>query len=315
MKKVKLLLLTLLVPVLSMAQQESQTEYNMLRLPVSAHAGAVGGDNITLVEDDASLIFSNPALLSNVSNKTIGLNYMNYMDGVNTLSASYDFLVMERGTVAVSAQYIDYGSMKETDADGTITGDFSAKDISIAGYFSYLLNDYFTAGIATKFITSYIGDYNSIAIGVDLGLNYYNADHEWSLSAVVKNLGGQVKAYEEDYEALPVDIQVGVSKRFTHTPFRVHLTLVDLNHSYKFKNHIVLGADVILSQSLWVGGGYNFRRADEMKISTSTDDDSSHWAGLTLGGGVNLERFGVNFSWGKYHVGSSSILVNLSYKL
>ncbi len=315
MKKVKLLLLTLLVPVLSMAQQESQTEYNMLRLPVSAHAGAVGGDNITLIEDDASLIFSNPALLSNVSNKTIGLNYMNYMDGVNTLSASYDFLVMERGTVAVSAQYIDYGSMKETDADGTITGDFSAKDISIAGYFSYLLNDYFTAGIATKFITSYIGDYNSIAIGVDLGLNYYNADHEWSLSAVVKNLGGQVKAYEEDYEALPVDIQVGVSKRFTHTPFRVHLTLVDLNHSYKFKNHIVLGADVILSQSLWVGGGYNFRRADEMKISTSTDDDSSHWAGLTLGGGVNLERFGVNFSWGKYHVGSSSILVNLSYKL
>ena len=35
--------------------QESQTAYNFLRLPVSAHAAAVGGDNVTLVEDDAAL--------------------------------------------------------------------------------------------------------------------------------------------------------------------------------------------------------------------------------------------------------------------
>ena len=61
--------------------QESQTEYNFLRLPVSAHAAALGGDNISMVEDDASLMFNNPALLSTVSDKTIGFNYMNYMSG------------------------------------------------------------------------------------------------------------------------------------------------------------------------------------------------------------------------------------------
>ena len=61
--------------------QESQTAYNFLRLPVSAHAAAVGGDNVTLVEDDAALIFNNPALLSSVSDKTIGLNVMTYMAG------------------------------------------------------------------------------------------------------------------------------------------------------------------------------------------------------------------------------------------
>ena len=32
--------------------QESQTEYNFLRLPMSAHAAALGGDNISLIEDD-----------------------------------------------------------------------------------------------------------------------------------------------------------------------------------------------------------------------------------------------------------------------
>ena len=55
----------------ALSAQESQTAYNFLRLPVSAHAAAVGGDNVTIVEDDAALMFSNPALLSSVSDKTI----------------------------------------------------------------------------------------------------------------------------------------------------------------------------------------------------------------------------------------------------
>ena len=49
------LLLTLLGTACLQAQ-ESQTTYNFLRLPVSAHAAALGGDNISLIEDDASLI-------------------------------------------------------------------------------------------------------------------------------------------------------------------------------------------------------------------------------------------------------------------
>ncbi len=315
MKKTLLSLISLLCPLLSNAQQESQTAYNLLRIPVSAHSAALGGENITIAEDDASLIFSNPALLTNVSNKTISLNYMNYMQGVNTMSAAYNFSVMERGTVAVSAQYMDFGSMKEINAEGNETGTFGAKDISMAGYFSYLLTDKISAGIAAKFVTSYIADYNSMAVGVDLGLNYYNPENGWSVSAVVKNLGGQIKAYDEDYEPMPVDIQAGVSKRLVNTPLRLNATLVDLNHtSYKLKDHLAIGADLILSDNIWVGCGYNFRRANEMSIGTG-DEESSHGAGFSLGGGINLERFGVNFAWGKYHVGSSSILVNLSYKL
>ncbi len=315
MRKAYLLLLLLLCAVGASAQHESQTEYNMLRLPVSAHAAALGGENITLVEDDAALIFSNPALLCNVANKTIGLNYMNYLSGVNTLSAMFNYSVLERGTVALSAQYIDYGSMTEADVDGTITGTFSARDLSFAAYFSYLLNDYFSAGITAKFIASYISNYNSLGIAVDLGLNYFHPNTEWSLSLVVKNLGGQVKAYNEDYEAMPIDIQFGVSKRLIHTPLRLSLTLVDLNHwHYKFFHHLVFGADLLLPYNIWVGGGYNFRRGSEMKVGDA-DNESAHGAGLSFGGGINLDRFGVNFSWGKYHASGSSIIVNLSYKL
>lgn len=295
--------------------QDSRTGYNFLRLPVSAHAAALGGDNISIIEDDESMIFNNPALLSSVSDKTINLNYMNYMSGANTASASFNRIIKERASVAASAQFIDYGKMKETDENNIQTGEFSAKDISIAGYFSYMLTDRLAGGITAKFITSYIGDYNSIAMGVDLGLNYYDPEKEWSVSLVAKNLGGQMKAYDDQYNRMPIDIQLGASKRFAHMPFRISATLVDLNHlDYKFINHLVAGVDIIISPTIWVGAGYNFRRANEMKI-TETDGESSHGAGLSFGAGINLERFKLNLAYGKYHVSSSSILINLAYSL
>lgn len=314
MKKTSFIIILTIMAIAAKAQ-DSRTGYNFLRLPVSAHAAALGGDNISIIEDDESMIFNNPALLSSVSDKTINLNYMNYMSGANTASAAFNRIIKERASVAASAQFIDYGKMKEMDENNVQTGEFSAKDISIAGYFSYMLTERIAGGITAKFVTSYIGDYNSIAMGIDLGLNYYDPEKEWSVSLVAKNLGGQMKAYDDQYDRMPIDVQLGASKRFAHMPFRLSATLVDLNHlDHKFINHLVMGADIIISPTIWVGVGYNFRRANEMKI-TEADGSSSHGAGLSFGAGINLERFKLNLAYGKYHVSSSSILVNLAYSL
>ena len=296
--------------------QESQTAYNFLRLPVSAHAAALGGDNITIIEDDPSLMFANPALLSSVSDKSINLNFMTYMAGATTASASFTKTIKKRATVAVTAQYMDYGTMKEMDENNVQTGEFSAKDIAVSGVFSYILGERFAGGITAKIINSYIGSYSSWAVGVDLGLNYYDDEREWSVSLVAKNLGGQFKAYDDEYDKMPLDVQLGVSKRFTALPFRLSATLVDLNHwDYSFFNHIVAGIDIILSRQIYIAAGYNFRRADEMKIQSGTDDESSHWAGFSCGAGLQLERFKLQLAYGKYHVSSSSLLINLTYSL
>lgn len=256
-------------------------------------------------------------MLASVSDKTINLNYMSYMSGVNVASASFNRIVKEKASWAVSANYVDYGKMKQTDENNIQMGEFSAKDIALAGYFSYMLGKNFVGGITAKFITSYIGDYNSIAVGFDLGINYYDPDEELSISAVAKNLGGQLKAYDEEYEKMPIDLQLGVTKRFENTPFRASATLVNLNHwDSGIKNHINLGAELLLGDNLWLGGGYNFRRADEMKISNgNVGEDSSHGAGFSFGGGINLERFHLNVAYGKYHVSSNSLLINVNYKL
>ena len=300
----------------SIQAQDGRTVYNFLRLPVSAHGAALGGNNISLVEDDESMIFHNPSLLSNVSDKTILINYMNYMAGVNTASAAFNKVIKERTSVAFSGQYINYGSMKEMNADNIQNGEFSAKDISIAGYFSYLLTDRITGGVAAKFITSYIGEYNSLALGVDLGLNYYHHESELSISLVAKNLGGQVKSYDDNFERMPMDLQVGISKRLVHTPLRFSATLTDLTHwNYKFIQHLSAGAELILSPQIWIGAGYNFRRAKEMSIENSDHEKSSNWAGFSLGAGLSLNNFKLNFAYGKYHVSSSSILINIAYTL
>ena len=311
----KKLVFTLLLSVLATISwgQESQTEYNFLRLPVSAHAAALGGENITIIEDDPALMFSNPALAASVSDMTVGLNYMNYMKGANYMGASFTKAIKEKATIAGGIQYMNYGKMKEVDENNVQTGEFSASEIAIQGIFSYELARNLVGGITAKFITSYIGNYNSMAVGVDLGLNWYEPETEWSVSAVVKNLGGQVKAYEEDFGKMPFDLQLGVSKTFAALPVRLSLTLVDLTHyNYRFINHLNLGAEVLLSQNIWIGAGYNFRKAEEMKIGTG-DDESAHGAGFSIGAGVNLERFRLNLAYGKYHASSNSIMVNLAY--
>lgn len=293
--------------------QDSQTEYNFLRLPISAHAAALGGDNITVIEDDPSLMFSNPALAASVSDMTVGLSYMNYMKGANYMGASFTKAMSDKATLAGGIQYMNYGKMKEVDENNVQLGEFNASEIAVEAIFSYELAKNLVGGITGKFITSYIGSYNSIAVGVDLGLNWYDPEHEWSVSAVAKNLGGQVKAYDDNFGKMPFDLQLGVSKTFAALPVRVSATLVDLTHfNYRFINHLNLGAEVLLSESLWIGGGYNFRRANDMKIGVG-DDESSHGAGFSFGGGINLERFKLNLSYGKYHAASSSIMVNLAY--
>ena len=315
MKKGLLVVISVLLSAIGIHAQESQEVYSFLRLPVSAHVAALGGDNITLTDDDATLIFHNPALICDVSDKSLNLNFMTYMEGAKTASASFVKAYKERATWGVAAQYMDYGTMKQTTVDNIETGDFSARDIALAGSFAYLLSDHISGGITGRFVTSHIASYNSAAVAVDLGLNYQNEEHGWSLSAVAKNLGGQIKAYEDDFERIPLDLQLGVSKRLIGSPLRLSATLSRLNNwDQGFIKHLAVGADLLLGENIYVAAGYNFRRASEMKISDN-DGESNHGAGLSLGAGLQLQRFKLHVAYAKYHVSASSLLINVSYSL
>lgn len=290
--------------------QEGDTGYQFLEVPVSAHVAALGGNNVSVIEDDATLVFSNPALAANVSDLTLNLSYTSYISSTNKLGAAFVMHSGERGTWAFGAGLLDYGSMTETDENFNETGSFSAKDINIQGGYTYLLSDYWSGGVQAKVLMSKYGEYSSTAIGVDLGINYYNEDAGWSVSLVGLNLGGQVDVLYDKNESLPFNLLLGLTKDFANAPIRVSATFDQLTDwdDGKLGHHLSVGADIFPSSTTWVAVGYNPRRAKEMKVA-----DSSHWAGFSVGAGLSLRKIKIGVGYGKYHVASSSVILNASY--
>ena len=304
--------------------QGAETAFQFLQLPVSSHAAALGGDNITIAEDDAELSYHNPALLTNVSNRTLSLNYMNYLHRTNTMGAGYAMEVGERSILGFKAQYLDFGKMKNTDVDGNVLGNFSAKDMVLMGTYCFDFTDRWTGGVSGKFIYSNYEQVYSLALGVDLGINYYNAEHGFSLSAVARNLGGQVKSFDETHEPLPFNLLVGVSKNFAHAPVRLSLTLTDL-HKWRAEDfynssdaswsalllkHFILGADIFPTKSTYLSVGYNFLLHSELKNHAKRSLE-----GFSLGAGLQVRSIKVGISYGKYHVAASSLMMNFAIAL
>lgn len=305
--------------------QDGKTVFNFLRLPYSSHAAALGGNNISVPDDDITLALHNPALLVNVSDKSLNLGYMTYISDSKVAGAAFSRMFGKRSSAAIAARYVDYGSFDGYTADNIPTGSFSAKDIEMSVIYSYLLSDRWSGGVTGKFIYSKYESYSSMALGVDLGINYYHEESDFSASFTIRNLGGQIKAFEETHESMPVDVQLGFTKRFAHAPLRVSMTLTNLHKWSKddFYNadgkedgfselllkHFVLGADLLLGENFYASLGYNFRIAEELSA------EGSKWDGLTAGAGMSLKKLKLGVSYSKLHISSSSLMFNVSYTL
>ena len=307
------------------AAQTGTTAYEFLNIPTSAHSAALGGNAVSMIEDDVTLMFENPALLSNVSNNSLNFDFMSYMSGSLKLSAAFSRQLGQRGNWSIGAQVLNYGKMTETNASFEELGTFNANDINIQGGYTYMFTDKLTGGVQGKVLMSNYGDYSSIGLAVDLGLNYYNAAKGLSVGLVAQNLGGQVDPLYEANQKIPFNLVLGISKMLPNAPIRINVDFSDLTHwkksyfavsgeelssSKRFLNHLAIGAEVFPSKQTWVALGYNFRRAYEMKVL-----DSSHWAGFSIGAGLSVKKFKIGLAFAKYHQASSSLLINASYVL
>ena len=323
MKRILIVLVSLLSSLPSWAQEGSFSQ-TVLRLPTSSHVAALGGENISLTEDTPWAAMSNPALLSGVSNLSLGLNFMTYAGGSTYAGAEFVKAFGERHTGAAFAQMLSYGEMSETDASGHELGSFSPKDIVFGVGYSYLLSDRWAGGANLKGIYSKYADFTAFALAVDLGINYLDEENDLSISATMMNIGAPLKTFDDRTERLPYNLQVGFSKGMAHLPVRFSVTLTDLTRwrtqdyfhpadeklsfGKKALNHFVVGLDVEPTDYLYVGVGYNFRRAYELKAA-----GSSHWAGITAGAGLRLSRFKLGLSYAKYHLSCSSLMCNAGY--
>ena len=325
----KLFILILFVVTLSVSAQNGSEAYTFLRFPTSTRANALGGHTVALVERDPSLIFHNPALLGAEMDGMINLNYMNYISDINVGSALFTKAHGEKGAWGVGATFISYGDIQEVLPDNVVTGaSLSAKDISVNGFYSRDLSERWRGGLSLKFLYSGLADYTSIGLCVDAGLSYYNSDKGFSFGFALKNIGAQLKAYEDERQKMPWDIQMGITQKMAHAPIRFSLTAQYLNR-WKFDyidntdkeydgdsfvktlaKHFIIGVDFIPSENFWVGVGFNPKVNMEMKLK-----GGGSFSGFSAGAGVRIKMFDVGFSLAKYHPSAMSMMISVSTTL
>ncbi len=223
--------------------------------------------------------------------------------------------------------------MKAADETGVITGSFSPKDVNFSGTFSYDITSRLRGGITMKLLYSSYEQYSAFAVATDLGINWYDPETDWSFSAVVANLGGQLKKFHESYDRLPIDVRLGATKGFSGVPVRLSVTLWNLtkwklpyydsgdgtsNQPFETKEsfgsnlfrHMVFGVDFTPSDRFFVSLGYNYKTRTDMSTYKR-----SFLSGFSLAAGMNVSRYSFSLAFGQPHSGATTLMFNLNLNL
>ena len=322
-----------------MAQKGGESTYSFLGLTNSARVAALGGEVVSIADDDLNLAFHNPALLSAGMHSHLSLNYVNYFAGVNYGYASYSHSAGTLGNFAAGMHYVNYGIFDRTDELGVSHGTFRASEYALNLIYSRsFLDSALTAGVNVKPIFSSLEQYTSFGLAMDLGVTYYLSGSLTTFGLVLKNVGLQLTSYSGTREALPFEIQAGVTQGLAHAPFRFtvtfqHLERWDLSYTQEDESlsftesvqqssgfdsfadnlmrHVVLGTEFLLGKNFHIDLGYNYKRRKEMQVNSSPG-----MVGFSLGFGFRVSKFHMAFGRSSYHLagGTShfSLTTNLS---
>jgi len=334
---------TLIVGIKSQAQVGGNGTYSFLNLSNSARITAMGGHAFAIQDNDINLALVNPSLINETMNNHLSLSFVDYFSDINYGYALYSKTFKNVGSFTGGAQFLNYGKFVLADETGQNLGNFSAADYCMNIGWGKSLDSAFSIGANLKGIYSKLESYSSSGIAVDIAGTYNNPKNNFTASLLFSNIGRQIKPYTDgDYERLPFEIQIGLSKKLKHVPFRLsvvatHLEKFDLTYESSVgatpsvdpltnepsdpkkvgdyadmvMRHFVFGGELLLSKNLNVRLGYNYQRRKEMKI-----DSKGATVGFSWGFGLRISHFQFSFARAKYHLYNSpnniTITTNLS---
>ena len=321
MNRILFFIAALLACQVTEAQIGGTTTYDFLALSPSARVTALGGTNVTLVDQDPSVQLSNPAALNPAMNHCVQFGSVVYPGGINFGNASYVTQFKVPGTFGFGIQYIAYGNFDQTDVEGNITGKFSAGEMNAYAGYSYQFGKIFSAGANVKFIYSQLAQWNSEGMAADLAAMVNDTAHNVTFAIVAKNLGGEFKPYNKGVtEPIPFDLQAGLAFGFKHVPFKFHITFHDLYRwnirysnpadnaqnqlfvdssqlkpkSYIVDNlmsHVIIGVEFNIKKVVRLEVAYNHERQQELALTTKVSVP-----GISFGLGLHIRQF--DFSYG-----------------
>ena len=149
--------------------------------------------------------------------------------------------------------------------------------------------------------------------------------------------GSQTSTFTEEREKLPFQVQVGVTYKFKHAPFRLGLMIEELQQwdlTYDDPNatveidpstgdvvedkvttfdktllHLVPSAEILLSQNFMLRLAYNFRTRQEMALA-----EKPSITGLSFGLGLKVSRFHISYGYSQIHLAGISNTITIGVR-
>lgn len=332
------LLLSFLLSASVFGQIGGRAVYQFLNLAQSPRQAALGGKTVTVVDYDVNQAFYNPATINADMHKRLSVNYGNYYGEVSYGTAAYAYTYDRHlQTFHAGINYINYGTFEGRDELGNLTSDFTGSEAALSLGYAYNIpwTDMFV-GANVKLISSTLESYNSWGTAVDLGFLYVDYDNDINYGLTVRNLGFQIKPYEDTNEKLPLAIDAGISQLMENVPIRWHVTFENLQQwNIAFSNpnraqgsldggskeekvsffnnalrHVILGAELFPEKGFNIRLGYNFRRSEELRIL-----DQRNFSGISVGFGLRFGKVKFDYSYSRYTVAANTSLFGLMIDL
>jgi len=328
-KQICFLFFSLFLGSQAFSQIGGTSSYNFMDVPTSARASALGGNQSIIRDGDLSTVTSNPSFLDSSVNQHMALTFVPYYAGISFGYVSYAHNFEGIGTFDAGIKYMNYGTFTQADVAGNITGSFTSGDCLFnIGYGRALKDSDFTIGANLKVVSSYMDQYYSWGVALDVGASYVSRNHLLYAGLVVQNIGMMVHYYTPgNAEVMRYDIQGGLAGRLKHAPFRFSLGLQHLQRwdlTYidptdtqtvnpltgqaithdavlgffdNLMRHIVPGVEVLIGDNFSLRVGFNYEVRQELSLTALPGV-----VGLSAGFGINIYKFQLNYAWSDYNL-------------
>jgi hypothetical protein len=296
---------------ISNAHSQTLSVYNFLKLDVDARSSSLAGSFVAM-ENDANLIFYNPAGISTITSPKASAGFFKYLLDINSGNVAYAQKYKDIGYFGIGIRYINYGTFDKFDESFNNLGTFTGNDFALSLGYANKYKNIINYGVNLKFIQSKYDEYSSTAIAADLGLFYSIPNQSFNIGVSCLNLGAQLKSYIDTKEQLPLDVRFGISKKLEHLPLTLNIGFSKLNEDYdnffnRFRN-LIIGGEFVLSDYVDLRIGYNNANRQDLKTGTSIGI-----AGFSAGLGIKIESYTLDYAFNSLGNVGGTHRINIGY--
>jgi len=280
-------------------------------LEVGVGARAAGmGEAYTVVANDASAVFWNPAGLVDASDRNMFSSINKWPADITFAGLAYSMKLGRIGTLAISGVYLMTDDMEVTtiempEGNGEM---FNLTNYALGLTYARFLTDRVSVGLTTKFVHEDYYGHGYSTWALDLGTVYRTNFHGLRLGMSILHFAPEVRfsgTYwdysdsenadkEKKYEtySLPVNFRFGISMNLLEKTNHTVMVAADMIHPNNNLEQYNLGLEYSFLKMFSLRGGYKM----------NTDE-----AGLTFGAGVRLElgnALGINADYAYSDLGA-----------